>query len=538
MTSAEPADPLKIVIADALPDSAAEFLRAEGWIVDALAGRPRDVLLRDVADADGLIVRSATRVDAALLAAAPRLRVLARAGTGVDNVDLEAASARGILVINAPGANSVSVAEHTCALMLALGRSIAWADATMKQGRWTKTELLGTELRGKTLGLVGLGRVGQEVASRAHAFGLRVLALDPYISEGVASDLDVELVSLDELCARSDFVSLHVPATASTRRMFDATQLAKCKPGLRLINTARGDLIDESALADAIESGRIGGAGLDVFDSEPPSDSRLASLPQVVATPHIAGSTAEAQQLVGVEAATGLRDYLRSGLVRNAVNFPSIAPEELKRLQPFTRLADKLGAFLAQLATGRIRGVSIRYYGTLASGNHELLVGAVLSGLFHAMLSAIVTPINARAVAQARGIEVVESHSSRTRDFPSLVSVQLHTSTGELWVEGAIFEHSGPRLVLLDGVEIEAGLDGTLIVIRNRDEPGVIGTVGTILGAHGINIASFALGRGPDGAVAVVNVDEPPDTDGETLDGLLDALRAVPAIRAASLVRI
>ncbi len=538
MTAVESAPPtMKIVIADALPDSAAELLRAEGWTVDALAGRPRDELLQALKDADGLIVRSTTRVDASLIESAPRLRVVARAGTGVDNVDLDAASARGILVLNAPGANSISVAEHTCALMLTLGRSIALADTAMKDGRWTKQELLGTELRGKTLGLVGLGRVGQEVAVRAHAFGMRVIALDPFIKEGVAGDLGVALVSLDELCAQSDFISLHVPATDSTRQMFDADQLAKCKPGLRLINTARGDLIDEAALADAIEAGRIGGAGLDVFTTEPPTDRRLVSLSQVVATPHIAGATAEAQQLVGEETAASVRDYLRSGLVRNAVNFPSIPPEALKRLHPFVQLADKLGALLAQLATGRTHGVSIRYYGTLATGDNEPLVGAVLTGLFRTMLSEVVTPINARAVTEARGIEVVESRSSRARDFPSLLSVKLHTSEGDLWVEGAIFEHGGPRLVLLDGVEIEAGLEGTLIVIRNLDQPGVIGVIGTILGERRINIASFALGRGPGGAVSVVSVDAPTDDDGVS-DTVLDALRAVPAISAATIVRI
>ena len=538
MTAVESAPPtMKIVIADALPDSAAELLRAEGWTVDALAGRPRDELLQALKDADGLIVRSTTRVDASLIESAPRLRVVARAGTGVDNVDLDAASARGILVLNAPGANSISVAEHTCALMLTLGRSIALADTAMKDGRWTKQELLGTELRGKTLGLVGLGRVGQEVAVRAHAFGMRVIALDPFIKEGVAGDLGVALVSLDELCAQSDFISLHVPATDSTRQMFDADQLAKCKPGLRLINTARGDLIDEAALADAIEAGRIGGAGLDVFTTEPPTDRRLVSLSQVVATPHIAGATAEAQQLVGEETAASVRDYLRSGLVRNAVNFPSIPPEALKRLHPFVQLANKLGALLAQLATGRTHGVSIRYYGTLATGDNEPLVGAVLTGLFRTMLSEVVTPINARAVTEARGIEVVESRSSRARDFPSLLSVKLHTSEGDLWVEGAIFEHGGPRLVLLDGVEIEAGLEGTLIVIRNLDQPGVIGVIGTILGERRINIASFALGRGPGGAVSVVSVDAPTDDDGVS-DTVLDALRAVPAISAATIVRI
>tara|TARA_B100000678_G_scaffold14384_1_gene11358 strand:- start:1386 stop:3026 length:1641 start_codon:yes stop_codon:yes gene_type:complete len=531
--------PTKIVIADSLPDSAAGLLRQMGWKVDARARRSREELLHDLKDADGLIVRSNTQVDAELLASAPQLKIIARAGTGVENIDVRAASARGILVINAPGANSVSVAEHTCALMLALGRSIARADTAMKQGQWTKKELVGIELRGKALGLVGLGRVGQGVAFRARAFGMHVVAHDPYISEQLARSLDVELLTLNELCTQSDFVSLHAPLTATTRRMFDAKQLAKCKYGAQLINTSRGELIDESALVDAIESGQIGGAGLDVFECEPPIDSRLIALPQVVATPHIAGSTQEAQQLVGTETAAGIRDYLQLGIVQNAVNFPSMPLEELKRLQPFVDLAEKLGAFIAQLATGRTQTVSIRYYGGLTTGNNEPLVGAVLKGLFQTMLSSTVTLINARSVAEARGVDVVESRSPRPRNFTNLLAVKLDTSNGELWVEGANFEQGGARIVLLDGVEIEAGLEGTHIVIRNLDEPGVVGTVGSILAECDVNIASFALGRGPAGAVSVISIDDSMDSGKRDLDeGLLDTLRAVPAIRSAQLVRI
>jgi D-3-phosphoglycerate dehydrogenase len=409
----------------------------------------------------------------------------------------------------------------------------------MKQGQWTTKELVGIELRGKNLGLVGLGRVGQEVAFRARAFGMHVVAHDPYISEQLARSLDVELLTLDELCVQSDFVSLHLPLTATTRRMFNAKQLAKFKYGSHLINTSRGDLIDESALADAIESGQIGGAGLDVFECEPPIDSRLIALPQVVATPHIAGSTQEAQQLVGTETAAGIRDYLQLGIVQNAVNFPSIPLEELRRLQPFVNLAEKLGAFVAQLATGRTRTVNIRYYGGLTTGTNEPLVGAVLKGLFQTMLSSTITLINARSVAEGRGVDVVESRSPRPRNFTSLMAVKLDTSDGELWVEGAIFEHGGARIVLLDGVEIEAGLEGTHIVIRNLDEPGVVGAVGSILAECGVNIARFALGRGPGGAVSVISIDDSMDSGNRELDqGLLDTLRAVPAIKSAQLVRI
>ena len=528
---------MKIVIADPLPASAADLLRDQGWEIDAQTDRPPAELHAALADADALIVRSATRVDADLIERAPGLKVIARAGTGVDNVDLDAASARGILVVNAPGANSVSVAEHALALLLASARSITQADEQMKAGRWEKKLLMGTELRGKTLGVVGLGRIGREVVHRAHAFGLRTVAHDPFISSQIAADLDVELLELDALCSRADFITLHVPSTGS-RPLFDADRLLRCKPTVRIINTARGTLIDEAALADAIERGVVGGAGLDVFQTEPPGDTRLTGLRQVVATPHIAGTTREAQELVGLETATCVRDFLHAGIVRNAVNYPSLGPEELRRIQPYAVLAQRLGAFLGQISTARVETVAIRYYGELAEGNNEMLVGATLVGFFGTVLSCIVTPINARARARERGIEVIESRSSRPRNFTSLISVKLHTSSGERWAEGALFEQAGPRLVLLDGVTVEAPLEGTLVVIRNNDQPGVIGEVGTILGRHAINIATFALGRGPTGAVAVVNIDREGTGDQLVTDDILGEIRAVRAVRQAAVVTV
>lgn len=528
---------MKIVIADPLPTSAADLLRERGWEVDAEAGRPLDELYAALADADAIIVRSATQVDAALIARAPKLRVIARAGSGVDNVDLDAASAGGILVVNAPGANSISVAEHAFALLLASARSIAQADSHMKNGRWEKKRLTGTELRGKTLGVVGLGRIGREVIHRGHAFGMRAVAHDPFIAGQVAEDLGVELMELDDLCAEADFITLHMPATG-TRPLFDAERLARCKPTARIVNTARGSLIDETALANAIEKGAFGGAGLDVFETEPPVDSPVTRLPQVVATPHIAGSTREAQELVGIETASCVRDYLEAGIVRNAVNYPSLAPDELKRIQPYTTLARRLGGFLGQICSARIETVAIRYYGALAEGEHEMLVGATLVGFFGSVLSTPVTPINARATAQERGIEIIESRSTRPRNFTSLISIKLHTAEGERWVEGAIFEQAGPRLVLLDGVTVEAPLEGTLIVIRNDDEPGVIGEVGTILGRHDINIATLALGRGATGAVSIYKVDRDDDDAPDVTDAVLAEIRAVDAVTSADLVRL
>lgn len=525
---------MNIVVADDLPASALELLRAEGWTVDARAGRSAEQLAQDLATADALVVRSATRVTGALIEAAPRLRAIARAGTGVDNVDVTAASARGIVVMNAPGANSISVAELAVGLMLALARHLPAADAAMKQGKWEKKRFVGEELRDKILGLAGLGRIGQEVARRARAFGMRVIAHDPFIAEQVAAEHGVELTSIDELFARADYVSLHLPSTPATRGLVSAERLQHAKPGIRIINTARGELIDEQALADAIEAGRVRGAALDVFEQEPPADPRLQRLPQVVATPHIAASTREAQELVGVETATALRDFLRDGVIRNAVNFPSVSAEEFARLQPFLTLGERLGAFLAQMNDARADRVGVRYYGELANSRNDLVVNSVLVGLFRPILSAGVTPVNARGLAGDRGLEVIESHSSRPRNFTSLLSVKLHTNEGELWVEGAVFDRSSARLVTYDGIAIDAPLEGTLLVICNTDQPGVIGDVGSVLGRHGVNIANFALGRSGDRALGVVNIDETKALPEE----MLDEIRRVKAVRSARIVRV
>jgi D-3-phosphoglycerate dehydrogenase len=525
---------VRIVVADDLPTSSIDLLRAEGWEIDARSGRTPDALAADLQTADALVVRSATKVTAALIDAAPRLRAIARAGTGVDNVDVPAASARGIVVMNAPGANSVSVAELAIAFVLALARHLPAADAAMKQGKWEKKKFLGEEVRDKVLGLAGLGRIGQEVARRAAAFGMHVIAHDPFISEKIASDLGVELVSIDDLFVRADYLSLHMPSNAQTRRLVNADRLARAKKGLRIVNTARGDLIDETALADAIESGQIAGAGLDVFEKEPTVDQRLQKLPQVIATPHIAAATREGQELVGEETAEALRDFLKDGLIRNAVNFPSVSPEEFKRLQPYVELGERLGTFIAQMNDQRVTSVSIQYYGEVAQGKTAIIRNAILTGIFKLILSTGITVVNAAGVAAERGIEVVESHSTLTRNYASLISVRLRSSQGERWVEGAVFEHATPRLVLIDGVTVEARLEGTMIVTCNNDEPGVIGAVGTILGKHQINIAQFALGRDGNRAMGIVTVDEPTPIP----DSLLNELRQVKAIREVRLVRI
>jgi D-3-phosphoglycerate dehydrogenase / 2-oxoglutarate reductase len=523
---------MHIVIADSLPASTADALRAAGWSVDARAGRKPDELARDLSNADALIVRSATKVTAALLESAPKLRVVARAGTGVDNVDVPAATARGILVMNAAGANSISVAELAVGLMLALARGIPAADASMKRGAWEKKGLMGVELRGKLLGIVGFGRIGREVASRARAFGMEIVAHDPFIASRAAEAAGVPLVNLDELLERADFLSLHLPALPETRHLLNADRLARCKRGVRIINTARGELVDEKALADAIEAGQVGGAGIDVFETEPPSDKRLTQLPQVVATPHIAASTTEAQELVGSEIAVNVRDYLQDGIVRNAVNFPAVPQDDVPKLRPYLQLAEKLGALIAQLLSERPESVGIRYYGPLMTAYENVVGSAVLAGII-GRTAENVTAVNSRSLAANRGLEIVESRSSRQRDYMHVISVKLRGANEERWVEGIVIEPARPRLASLDAVPIEANLQGTLVVTANEDRPGVIGEIGTTFGRHGINIGSFALGRDEKGAVGVISVDE-----AVGLEKAVDEIRKLKGIKEAQVVRL
>jgi D-3-phosphoglycerate dehydrogenase len=407
----------------------------------------------------------------------------------------------------------------------------------MKTEKWDKKTLVGSELRGKTLGIVGFGRIGHEVAVRARAFGMRIVAHDPFIARDIAERLDVELLPLDDVCAAADYLTLHLPSTPETKHLFNSARFARCKRGIRLVNTARGELVDEAALRAALDEGLVGAAALDVFETEPPRDWSLAKHPRVIATPHIAASTEEAQELVGRETAASVRDYLRDGVVRSAVNLPAGAADAMQRLQPWIRLADRLGLLLSHLGPARASSLGVRCYGALAEDPAaDLLAASAAAGMLRPILSAGVSIVNARAVAGARGIDIVASRSSRPRHYASMVSVKLETDGGERWAEGTVFEPQALRLTSLDGVVVEAPLAGTILVIRNDDRPGVIGEVGTILGRHRVNIANFALGRRDAGAVGVVNLDE---TRGDS--GLADALaeiRRAPGIRDASIVRL
>jgi len=528
---------MKIVVADKISARGLELLREPGWQVDTPS---RDALPAALAEADALIVRSATRVTDELLEHAPRLRAVGRAGVGVDNIDVEAATRRGVLVMNTPGGNAVSVAEHTLALLLSLARSVPQLNASVHAGRWEKSGAAGVEIRGKTLGLVGLGRVGAEVARRARALEMNVLAFDPYISENVARELDVTLVPFDDLLRRSDFVSLHTALSPATHNLINAAAIEKMKPGARLINAARGELVDEAALAGALRSGHIAGAALDVFAEEPPRASPLIGLPGVVATPHVAGSTEEAQEEVGYLIAEQVRDFLAEGILRNAVNLPTLSAEQYRRLRPYLELAERLGSLVAQVARARAGGVRIRYAGEPAELGTHLLRNAVLAGVLNTALEERVNLVSAGAAATARGLAVEEHTRRRERGFPDSLEVAVTSTdaggaTREFSVEGTVL-HGSPRILNVDGIEVEAPLGGTLLFLRNRDVPGVIGQIGSILGSRGINIATFALGRreAVRGAEAIALV----RLDGAVPESIVEPIAAIEAVVEARLVRL
>jgi D-3-phosphoglycerate dehydrogenase len=528
---------MKVVVADKISDRGVALLRETGWNV-VLTNK--DTLKSEIVDAHALVVRSATKVTPELLDQAPLLRVVGRAGVGIDNINLEAATHRGVLVMSTPGGNAVSVAEHTFALLLALARQVPRLDAAIREGRWEKSSAAGTELRGKTLGLVGLGRIGSEVAVRAQAFDMRVLGYDPYISEAAAREVQVELVPFDTLLAQSDFVSLHTALTPATQKLISAAALAQMKKGARLINAARGELIDEAALAEALKSGHLGGAAVDVFVEEPPKNSPIVGLPNVIATPHVAGSTTEAQEEVGTQIAVQMRDYLAEGVIRNAVNLPALSPDQYRRGRPYVALAERLGSLVAQVVTSRPARIRIRYAGEVAEVGTHLLRSAVLSGLLNAVLDEKVNVVNAPQIAAARGLLVEEETRRRERGFPNTLEVAaLPERTGadkEFAVEGTVLHDGSPRVLMVDGIPLEAQLEGTLLYLRNRDEPGVIGQVGSTLGKQGVNIATFALGRreATRGAEAVSLV----RVDGEVTDAILQPLRQISAITESKLVRL
>ena len=532
----EKGEAMKIVLAEKVsPATLAVFAAEPGWEVLTHDQLP-DGLPAALGTADALVVRSAVQADDALMSHAPKLRVIGRAGVGVDNIDAAAATRRGIVVMNTPGANAVAVAELTIGLMLTMARKVPAANASMHAGKWEKKILQGTELRGKTLGVLGLGRIGMEVAKRARGFGMEIAGCDPFVSAAVARENGIKLVTQDELFATSDYITLHVGLTPQTTGVINAKSIATMKKGVRIVNCARGELIDDAALVEALKSGQVAGAALDVFASEPPANSPYAEMDNVILTPHIAGSTAEAQEAVGVQIARQVRDYLKLGVVQNAVNMPSLSHEEYVVLAPYIGLAERMGSFMAQAGKGGIDAIHLVYGGKLAEAKTDLVRNAAIAGLLAG--SENVNRINAGTVAEARGIRIhEEKQESHRGGGASVLTIELHTPAGSSQASATVIREGQPRLLAFDGIDIETPLEGNLLVCRNLDVPGVIGKIGSTLGEQGVNIANFALGRERSGqkpvkALAVVQVDAP------VSDQVLEALKSIEAVLEARSVQL
>ncbi len=505
---------MKVLIAEPLAAAAVEMFRAQpGW--DIVVSNPKEYA-QYLADADALLVRSAVKVNKDVLAKASKLKVIGRAGVGVDNVDTSAATAAGVLVMNTPGGNAVSVAEHTIALILSLARSIPQASASTKSGKWEKKKFMGTEVRGKTLGVIGLGSIGREVVKRAAPFEMHILAHDPFVSSYTAGDLHIELVDLKTLFARSDYISLHMALTSETRKMLSTDAFAVMKPGVRIVNCARGELIDTQALIEAMKSGKVAGAGLDVFEQEPPPpDWPLLAEETLIGTPHIGGSTEEAQDIVGIRIAEQVVEYLQHGIAINAVNMPAILPDQYREIEPYLTLAERLGNFAAHVSTGNPKCVRIKYMGRIAETNTNLIRNAGMAGVLNRSLARKANLVNAMQLAGDRGWTDEESHEKRATHVDS-IRIELKTDAGVTSVEGSVVL-GRPRIVGIGEIPIEAPLSGHLTFFKNDDVPGVIGHVGNVLGQNGINIANFSLGRQdhpiaedlPLEAISVVETDQP-----------------------------
>ena len=545
---------MKIVIAEKVSPATLAILKEEpGWEIVTADQIPAGGLPTALSDADALIVRSAVQADAALLEHAPKLRLIGRAGVGVDNIDTAAATRRGIVVMNTPGANAVAVAELTLGLMIAMARAIPRANAGMHEGKWDKKTLQGTELRGKTLGIVGLGRIGLEVARRANAFGMTLIGYDPFVAPVIARENGVTLVGINEIFEESDFLSLHVGLTPQTEGLINKTSLAIMKPGVRIVNCARGELIVDDALVEALQSGHVAGAALDVFRQEPLKNSPYFDIPNVLLSPHIAGSTDEAQEAIGIQLANQVRDFLKLGVVQNAVNVASLSEEEYTEVSPYIEMAVRLGQFLAQAMGaeklagiregGNIESLTLNFNGRLAHLKTDLIRNAAIAGLLHG--SEGVNRINAAAAAAERGMRLQENKREYapggTGDTLRIIA---HTAAGDSAVTGTVLHGTSPRLLRYDGIDVEAELTATLLVVRNNDVPGVIGRIGTILGEAQLNIANFALGRKRDGskpgtqAVAVIQIDDMETAANTALQQAVEQLRQVEAISSVRVIEL
>ncbi len=522
----------KVLISDKLSPAAVAIFRSRGIEADVKTGLAPAELRAIIGEYDGLAIRSATKVTRELLDAAPNLKVVGRAGIGVDNVDVKSATAAGVVVMNTPYGNAITTAEHAIAMMFALARQIPEASASTKAGKWEKNRFMGVELTGKTLGLIGCGNIGSIVADRAIGLKMRVIAYDPYLTEKRALDLGVEKVELDDLLARAEIITLHTPLTESTRNILSREALARTKKGIRIVNCARGGLVDEAALAEALKSGHVAGAALDVFETEPATDSPLFGLENVVCTPHLGAATAEAQENVALQVAEQMSDFLTSGAVANAINMPSVSAEDAPRLKPYMELCRQLGAFAGQMTQSRegvLRRVTIEYEGLAAQLNQRPLSAAVLAGLLGPMMAGA-NMVNAPLLARERGIDVAETVHDRPSEYQTLVRVTVTTDDNSRTVAGTLFAGSRPRIVEIKGIRVEADFGRHMLYVTNHDKPGFIGRFGATLAGAGINIATFHLGRAEAGgdAICLVSVDEPVPED------VLAMVRTLPLVVQAT----
>ncbi len=520
----------KVLISDALSAAAVQIFKDRGIEVDfqPALGKDKEKLAAAVGNYDGLAIRSATKVTAKILEHANNLKVIGRAGIGVDNVDIPAATARGIIVMNTPFGNSITTAEHAISLMLALARQIPEADASTRAGKWEKNKFMGVEIFGKTLGVVGCGNIGSIVADRALGLKMKVVAYDPFLSQERADDLGVEKVELSELFKRADFITLHTPLTDKTRNIINAEAIRAMKKGVRIINCARGGLVDEAALYEALKNGSVAGAAFDVFVTEPATENPLFGLPNVVCTPHLGASTSEAQENVALQVAEQMSDYLLRGAITNAINFPSISAEEAPKLRPFVALAEKLGSFAGQLTETGISKVQLAYEGGVAQMNTKALTSAALAGLLRPMLGDV-NVVSAPVVAKERGIVIEEVTREMPEDYESLITVTVITERQSRHVSGTVFADGRPRIVNIKGIRMDAEFGPSMIYITNLDKPGFIGKFSSTLGEAGINIATFHVGRDTAGGDAVALI----EIDGELPDAVLAKVRALPQVQQA-----
>jgi len=526
----------KVLVSDPLGKEGIEILEKTGTIkVDVKIGLKPEELAACIGDYDGIIVRSGTKVTKEVIEAGKNLQVIGRAGVGVDNIDVEFATKKGIIVMNAPGGNTVSTAEHTVGMMLALSRNIPQADRSVKEGKWERKKYTGVELSGKTLGVIGLGRIGSYVAQLALAFNMKVLAYDPFISQEKAKRIGVELVELDELYQNSDYITLHVPKSEETKGMISKSEFDRMKDGVRIINCARGGLIDEQALYEALRSGKVAGAALDVYENEPPVGSPLLELDNCITVPHLGASTHDAEINVGIEMAHQVVDALSGGPIRNALNIPQVDPGILQEIQPYLTLSEKIGSLHAQLTSGGIQRVEIKISGELASYEVKPFAVAVIKGMLATILKEpVVNYVNAPFIAKERGIEIVETKETKEEDFVHLITVTVKTDEKTSQIAGSIFQKNDIRIVAIDGFRIDAIPEGDMLVISNIDKPGILGKLGTILGKNNVNIAGLQMGRKAIGGrqLIVLNVDQP------VSDGILQEIRLQEDILEAKLVKL